>query len=262
MSRRPPPSSNSGSSTASARQRLQKIIAASGRCSRRHAEELLREGRVAVNGRVAGLGASADPEHDVVTVDGEPLVRQPLRYWMLHKPRGVITTAHDPEGRETVLDLVPVGGLRLFPVGRLDRDTEGLVLLTNDGALAQKMLHPSFETEREYRVTARGRVCSGDLERLSRGIVLDDGPTAPARVGSARYDGERDVTRFTLTLVEGRKRQIRRALDALGHPVVRLLRVRMGSLELGALAPGEARELTVRERRALLEIRDAGTDGG
>jgi 23S rRNA pseudouridine2605 synthase len=256
MPRPPSRSPNSAPDGQPALQRLQKIIAAAGVSSRRHAEDLLRAGRVTVNGEVATLGASADPVHDVVAVDGVPLERQPLRYWMLNKPRGVITTVHDPEERQTVLDFIPDQRLRLFPVGRLDRETEGLVLLTNDGALAQKILHPSYETEREYRVTARGRVTAGDLQRLSEGIELEDGLTAPASAGSARYDAKVDATRFTLTLVEGRKRQIRRALEVLGHPVMRLLRVRMGSLELGRLRKGEARELSPRERRALLRIRD------
>ena len=256
MSRPPSRSPNSAPERKPALQRLQKIIAAAGVCSRRHAEDLLRAGRVTVNGEVATLGASANSVHDVVAVDGEPLERQPLRYWMLNKPRGVITTTHDPEERQTVLDFIPDQRLRLFPVGRLDRETEGLVLLTNDGALAQKILHPSHETEREYRVTARGRVTPEDLQRLSEGIELEDGRTALASTGSARYDARVDATRFTLTLVEGRKRQIRRALEVLGHPVMRLLRVRLGSLELGRLRKGEARELNSRERRALLRIRD------
>jgi 23S rRNA pseudouridine2605 synthase len=226
--------------------------------SRRHAEALLREGRVAVNGETARLGESADPERDVVTVDGVPVEPEPFAYWVVHKPGGVLTTVHDPQGRTTVLDLLPRAArrFRLFPVGRLDLETEGLVLLTNDGVLAHVLLHPSHESEREYRVTVRGRAAAATLRRLAEGIELEDGPTAPALVGRARYDRERDVTRFTLTLVEGRKRQIRRALAALGHPVLRLLRVRMGPLELGSLPPGSARVLSAAERRALLELRD------
>ena len=247
--RAPPPSS----------ERLQKILAAAGVASRRQAEDLLRAGRVSVNGERAELGQSADPGRDVVTVDGVPVAREPFAYWLLHKPRDVITTVHDPQGRATVLDLLPPEAreVRLFPVGRLDRETEGLVLLTNDGALAHVLLHPSHETEREYRVTVKGRATAAELGRLAEGIELEDGVTAPARVGRARFDAGGGTTRFGLTLVEGRKRQIRRALEALGHPVVRLVRVRMGPLRLGRLASGRARPLASAERRALLALRDA-----
>jgi 23S rRNA pseudouridine2605 synthase len=157
----------------------------------------------------------------------------------------------DPEGRETVLDLVPSRGQRLFPVGRLDRDTEGLLLLTNDGRAAHALLHPSHESEREYRVSVRGRIGAAALRRLAEGVELEDGRTAPARVGAADFDARTGLSRFSLVLVEGRKRQIRRSLEALGHPVARLVRVRMGPLRLGRLAPGEARALTPAERRAL-----------
>lgn len=246
---RPPPPSSA---------RLQKLLAAAGVASRRQAEALLREGRVSVNGVTAQLGDSADPEHDVVAVDGVPVAREELEYWLVHKPRGVLTTVHDPEGRPTVLELAPKRRGRLYPVGRLDRDTEGLVLLTNDGALAQSMLHPSYEVEREYRVTVKGRVEPATLRRLARGVELDDGWTAPARTGPAVYDAARDTSRFALTLIEGRKRQIRRACEALGHPVLRLVRVRMGPLRLGRLAAGKARPLAGAERRALAALRDAG----
>lgn len=241
------------------RVRLQKILAAAGVASRRAAEELLRAGRVAVNGRPARLGESAHPERDVVTLDGRPVGRERLAYWMVHKPRGVLTSVGDPRGRRTVVDLLPRSGLRLFPVGRLDKDTEGLVLMTNDGALAHRLLHPSHESEREYRVGARGRVREATLGRLARGVKLADGWTAPARVGRVRYDAEADRTAFTLTLVEGRKRQIRRALAHLGHPVVSLVRVRMGPLRLGRLASGAARPLDARERRALERLRARGS---
>jgi pseudouridine synthase len=231
--------------------RLQKILAAAGVASRRRAEDLLREGRVSVNGRVAALGESADPDRDVVDVDGAPVEREPLAYWVVHKPRGVLTTVHDPEGRPTVLDLLPARGTRLFPVGRLDRNTEGLVLLTNDGRIAQTLLHPSHEVEREYRVTVSGRIAATSLERLAEGVMLEDGLTAPAQVGRATWRPASGTSRFTLTLIEGRKRQIRRALESLGHPVVALLRVRMGPLQLGNLPIGAARPLSPHERRSL-----------
>jgi 23S rRNA pseudouridine2605 synthase len=231
--------------------RLQKILAAAGVASRRHAEDLLRQGRVSVNGRIATVGDSADPDRDVVAVDGAPVEREPLVYWVVHKPRGVLTTVHDPHGRPTVLDLVPARHARLFPVGRLDRETEGLVLLTNDGRIAQTLLHPSHEVEREYRVTVSGRIAATSLTRLAEGVMLEDGVTAPARVERPTWRAASGTTRFTLILIEGRKRQIRRALELLGHPVVALLRVRMGPLRLGRLPSGAARRLSRRERKSL-----------
>jgi pseudouridine synthase len=211
-----------------------------------------------VNGRIAELGDSADPERDVIEVDGTPVHPEPLAYWVVHKPRGVLTTVRDPFGRPTVVELLPESSERLFPVGRLDLDTEGLVLLTNDGRLAHALLHPSHQIEREYRVTARGRVAAKRLRQLAQGIALEDGVTAPARVGRPSYDAATGTTSFALTLIEGRKRQIRRALRALGHPVVGLLRVRMGPLRLGGLAPGAARRIDARERCALMEVRERG----
>ena len=221
--------------------------------SRRASEDLIRSGRVSVNGEVAGLGQSADPDRDAIAVDGVPIRSEPLEYWLVHKPRGVLTTVSDPSGRATVLGLLPEGRARLFPVGRLDLQTEGLVFLTNDGPLAHTLLHPSFGAEREYRVTVRGRVRSTSLRQLARGVELEDGVTAPAQVGAARFDPGTQTTEFALILIEGKKRQIRRAMRTLGHPVVRLVRIRMGSLELGELEPGGARPLTEQEQKALLE---------
>jgi len=190
---------------------------------------------------VAQLGDSADPVRQTITVDGRALERERAAYWIVHKPRAVLTTTSDPHGRPTVLGLLPPHVPRVFPVGRLDWETEGLVLLTNDGDVAHALLHPSLGSEREYRVTVRGRIDDAVLRRLARGVTLDDGPTAPARVGPARFDRGTDTSSFTLVLFEGRKRQIRRAMEVLGHPVRRLVRVRMGPIELGTLAPGRAR---------------------
>jgi 23S rRNA pseudouridine2605 synthase len=243
------------------RVRLQKILAAAGVASRRAAEDLLRAGRVTVNGRTAHLGESADPARDKVSVDGVRVEAEPREYWLAYKPRGVITTVSDPQGRPTVLSLVPRSRTRLFPVGRLDRESEGLVLLTNDGPLAQRLLHPSHETEREYRVTVRGRVTRAELHRLERGVELEEGRTAPARAGAPTWSAARGTSRFALTLIEGRKRQIRRALEALGHPVVRLVRVRMGPLRLGHLAAGTARPLRPDELRALARVGRGGGSG-
>lgn len=204
-----------------------------------------------MNGRRARVGESADPECDAIEVDGRRIAAEPLVYWLVHKPRGLLTTRRDPEGRPTVLSLLPSGLPRIFPVGRLDADTEGLVLLTNDGALAYRLLHPSLGNEREYRVTVRGRVGSETLRRLERGVVLDDGPTAPCRASAPQYDRRADATRFDLVLTEGRKRQIRRTLAALGHPVLRLVRTRIGTLRLGRLPPSGARALSAQELRSL-----------
>lgn len=231
--------------------RLQRILAAAGIDARRGAEALIRAGRVRVNGAVARLGQRADPWRDEVSLDGEPIRPQRPVSWMLHKPRGVLTSTRDPEGRPTVLDLVPEHAARVFPVGRLDRDTEGLLLLTNDGLLAHALLHPSHGVERVYEVVVRGAVSPESLAQLASGVRLEDGWTAPARVGQVRRDARTDTTAFRLTLIEGRKRQIRRALSALGHPVRELRRVRFGPLQLGALPRGAARRLSDAERRAL-----------
>lgn len=196
---------------------------------------------------VAKLGDRADPVEQTITVDGRALALERAAYWIVHKPRSVLTTTSDPHGRPTVLGLLPPEVPRVFPVGRLDWETEGLVLLTNDGDIAHALLHPSLGSEREYRVTVRGRIPDAALRRLARGVVLEDGPTAPARVGAARFDRGTDTSSFSLVLFEGRKRQIRRAMEALGHPVRRLVRIRMGPIELGTLAPGRARSLRPRE---------------
>jgi len=215
----------------------------------------VREGRVRVNGRVARLGESADPERDRIELDGRPLELGERAYWILHKPRGVLSTRRDPQGRTTLLELLPPEArrLRLFPVGRLDLDSEGLVLLTNDGALAQKLLHPSYESEKEYVVTVRGAPSPAALRRLAAGLRLEPGgrPTAPAgvaRLASGERSGE---ARLRIVLREGRKRQIRRSLALLGHPVLRLVRVRIGPLRIRDLPPGAARALGAAERAAL-----------
>ncbi len=244
--------------------RLQKILARAGLASRRSAEEMIRAGRVAVNGVVASLGASADPERDEVSVDGQPVLAQPRAYWMLHKPRGVITTTRDPQHRTTALDLLPAEARqeRLFPVGRLDLESEGLLLLTNDGEVAQAMLHPSLGCEKEYRVTVRGRLSAATGRLLAAGVELEDGPMAPCQLGRVSYESAADASTFHLTLREGRKRQIRRALSSQGHPVLRLIRVRMGPLQLGRLKPRQARRLTARELRDLPRAASRGTGQG
>jgi 23S rRNA pseudouridine2605 synthase len=226
-------------------ERLQKVLAQAGLGSRRACEELIAEGRVTVNGEVATLGTRADPEVDAVEVDGARIgVRQGLVHYLLNKPAGVVTTAADPQGRPTVVELVP-GEPRVYPVGRLDADTEGLLLLTNDGELAHRVTHPSFGVEKEYLAEVEGAPSRGDLRRLREGVELDDGPTAPARVSLV---GDRTVR---ITIHEGRNRQVRRMCEAVGHPVRRLVRVRIGPLADRRLPPGGWRPLTQAEVRAL-----------
>lgn len=221
-------------------ERLQKVLAQRGIGSRRACEELIEEGRVRVNGEVAVLGRRIDVEHDLVEVDGAPIgVRPDLVYYLLNKPAGVVTTAHDEHDRVAVVDLVP-DEPRVFPVGRLDLDTEGLLILTNDGELAHRLTHPSFGVDKEYlahvRAPERG-VPDGALAALRRGVELDDGPTSPAEVGQPQPGVLRIV------IHEGRNRQVRRMCEAVGHPVNRLVRTRIGPIADRQLAPGAWRHL-------------------
>lgn len=233
--------------------RLQKLLAAAGFGSRRDVEQYLVDERVTVNGRTARLGDRADPAVDEIRVDGERLNPERPEYWIVHKPRGVVTTVRDEAGRRTVMSLLPRSTGRLFPVGRLDRETTGLLLMTNDGDAAHVLLHPSLGNEREYRVSVKGELDKRAVTRLEKGVALEEGRTAPARLAGLRFDPDLGTSTFSLTLVEGRKRQIRRSLLILGFPVRRLVRVRMGPLRLGRLGVGEARPLRAEERRALME---------
>ena len=198
------------------------------------------------------IGDRADPSADDIRLDGERLIREKPSYWILNKPRGVVTTVRDDEGRRTVIDLLPRNIGRVFPVGRLDRETSGLVLLTNDGDTTHALLHPSLGNEREYRVNVKGEIDPSAIERLEKGIPLEDGRTAPGRVSNLRFNSDAGTSSFALVLIEGRKRQIRRSLLVLGFPVRRLVRVRIGPIRLGRLAVGEARPLRPEERRQLL----------
>jgi 23S rRNA pseudouridine2605 synthase len=228
-------------------ERLQKVLASIGWGSRRVCEDLIAAGRVTVNGEVAVLGRRVDPDHDLIEVDGAPVgVRPGLVYYLLNKPKGVVTTAKDTHGRATVVDLVPAEP-RVFPVGRLDADTEGLLLLTNDGELANRVAHPSHGVPKEYLAeVAGGAVPAGAIRRLREGVDLDDGRTAPAEVSQPSAGVLR------ITIHEGRNRQVRRMCDAIGHPVRRLVRTRIGPLSDRTLAPGAWRELTIDERKALV----------
>ena len=230
-------------------ERLQKVLARAGLGSRRACEELIDEGRVQVNGEVAVLGRRVDPEQDRVTVDGVTLpVRPGLVYYLLNKPAKVVTTAHDPEGRPTVIDLVPAEP-RVFPVGRLDWDTEGLLLLTNDGDLAHGLTHPSRGVPKTYLAEVAGVPGKAALRRLREGVDLDDGRTAPARARLAQSTPTGSA--LEIVIHEGRNRQVRRMCEAVGHPVRRLVRTRFGPLLDHRLAPGQWRPLTSAEIQGL-----------
>jgi len=233
------------------RERVQKLLARAGLGSRRACEELISRGRVTVDGVTARLGDRADPDRQRIELDGVPVVvRSDLVYYLLNKPSGVVTTARDPEGRPTVVELVP-GTPRVFPVGRLDADTEGLLLLTNDGDLAQLLAHPRHGVEKTYLAEVEGDASEGALARLRAGVALDDGRTAPARVRV--LSRARGRSALELTIHEGRKRQVRRMCAAVGLPVVRLVRTRIGPLADTRIAPGTWRDLTADEIRALYE---------
>lgn len=229
-------------------ERLQKIISQAGIASRRRAEELITAGRVAVNGRiVAELGAKVEPGRDVVTVDGRPLAGEEKVYVLLNKPRGVVTTLSDPRGRKTVADIVADLPVRLYPVGRLDYNTEGLLLLTNDGDLTHALTHPSHEIGKTYVATVAGRPSEEKLDRLRIGITLEDGVTAPARVKLIGYDPERNAATLEIIIHEGRNRQIRRMCEAIGHPVDKLKRTEFAFLTLEGVHRGRYRRLAPEE---------------
>ena len=235
--------------------RLQKLLSAAGVASRRAAEDLIRQGRVTLNGRtVTELGTKADPTRDDVRVDGRR-VKGPERhrYFLLNKPRGYVTTRVDPRRRPTVIDLLPGVREYIYPVGRLDFESTGLLLLTNDGDLAARLTHPRHEVEREYHAWVLGRPDDHDLDRLRRGVPIEGKRTAPARVELLRPGRGRraDQTQLSFVLREGRNRQVRKMCEAVGHPVVDLERVRFGPIRDSRLAPGEFRELTADEVRRL-----------
>jgi 23S rRNA pseudouridine2605 synthase len=248
-----------GSSLDHEGERLQKVLARAGIASRRVSEELIEDERVTVNDEIAVLGRRVDVHNDVVAVDGIPIgVRPGSVYYLLNKPAGVVTTSDDPQGRRTVVDLIP-SDTRVFPVGRLDLETEGLLLLTNDGELTHRLTHPSFGVDKEYLAHVEGTPSRGALRSLREGVELEDGPTAPARVSLV------DDNLLRIVIHEGRNRQVRRMCDAVGHPVKRLVRTRIGPLVDRALTPGAWRELEQAEVRELeqatrVEGDDAGRD--
>ncbi|MDQ3986595.1 MAG: rRNA pseudouridine synthase [Actinomycetota bacterium] len=233
-------------------ERLQKVLARAGLGSRRSVEELISQGRVKVNGEVATLGRRVDVSNDKVEVDGSAVpVRVDLVYYLLNKPPGVVTTAHDPQGRPTVLDFVE-SGRRIYPVGRLDVASEGALLLTNDGELAHRLTHPSFEVEKTYLVDVAGSVGARALKALATGVELDDGRTAPARVSVVEKSA--GGTLVEVAIAEGRNRQVRRMFDAVDHRVRALVRTEIGPLKLGHLKPGSVRKLSPHEVGALYRL--------
>jgi 23S rRNA pseudouridine2605 synthase len=232
-------------------ERLQRTLARAGFGSRRASEDLIREGRVSVNGRVALLGDRVDPSRDVVEVDGRQASIDPgLRYLALHKPAGVTTTLRDAHAETDLAAYLPQD-IRVFPVGRLDRDTEGLLILTNDGGLANRLLHPRHGVEKEYLAEVDGAPTRQQIARLRRGVDLEDGPARAVAVRSVARSGDRGAVR--LIMAEGRKREVRRMLATVGLPVRRLIRLRVGPVKLGRLRPGERRDLTPSEVRALYQ---------
>lgn len=234
--------------------RLQKILAENSVASRRGSEDIIAAGRVTVNGVRAKVGDKADPDKDIILLDGEPVVHAKERniYIMLHKPRGFITTMNDEMGRKCVSQLVEDVGARVFPVGRLDRDSEGLLLFTNDGDFANMMMHPSMHVSKTYRVTVREKVSESQLTALASGIMIDGKKTLPADIKVLVQEADRTVMQIILR--EGRNRQIRKMCEETGLTVIRLKRLSVGTVKLGMLQPGKWRELTKEEVASLKRL--------
>jgi pseudouridine synthase len=231
-------------------ERLQRSLARAGFGSRRACEELIVEGRVTVDGSMATLGDKVDPSTSTVLVDGLEVNLDPnVRYYALHKPPGVVTTMRDPQGRPDMRGYLPSEGPRVFPVGRLDRDSEGLLLLTNDGDLANRLMHPRHEVEKEYLAEVEGEPTARQLSKLRAGVELEDGPATARSARVVAASRGRGAVRVVMT--EGRKREVRRMLGAVGLPVTRLVRLRVGPIRLEGLAPGELRRLDRHEVQAL-----------
>lgn len=230
--------------------RLQAYLARAGVASRRASEELIRAGKVQVNGVVAEIGMSVHPASDVVEVGGRVIAPQRTQWIAMHKPKGYVTTREDPEGRKTVYDLLPDNLRHLFHVGRLDRDSSGLLLLTNDGIAANRLLHPRYGTTKEYWADVEGEPTMDELRLLIRGVELEDG-LAKAESVTVRDEIKPGIVRLAVVMQEGKRREVRRMLEAIGHPVRRLFRQRFGPIEIGRIAPGKWRYLTPGELEAL-----------
>ncbi|MFF3922736.1 pseudouridine synthase [Paenibacillus lactis] len=244
-------------------ERLQKIMAQAGVASRRKCEELILEGKVQVNGEtVTELGTKADPAQDIITVSGKPIKHEKKVYLMLNKPKGVITSASDPEGRKIVSDYLKGVKERVYPIGRLDYDTEGLLLLTNDGEFANLLSHPKYHVPKTYLATVKGVPHGTELDKLRQGIMLEDGMTAPAEVEYRDVDPDNKQSVITITIHEGRNRQVRRMFEAINHPVIRLKRIAYGDLLLQNLKRGLYRHLTPSEVNELQQMAKAAKPGG
>jgi len=235
-------------------ERLQKVLASAGIASRRVAENYITDGRVKVNGTVVRKLGTKVNLNDMVMVDDKRICRETPGYYLFYKPRGVVTTMNDPEKRRCIADFVSGLPQHVFPVGRLDYNTEGLLLLTNDGELAQRLMHPSGEVDKTYRATVLGIVTDEELDKLRIGVALEDGMTAPATVTLVECAHERNLTTFDITIHEGRNRQVRRMCDAIGHPVRALKRIRFGNLTLTGLTRGKIRELQLSELNKLRKL--------
>ena len=236
-------------------ERLQKILAQAGVASRRKCEELIASGQVEVNGEtVTELGTKADPTQDIITVNGKPIRNEKKVYLMLNKPKGVITSAADPEGRKIVTDYLKGIKERVYPVGRLDYDTEGLLLLTNDGEFANLLTHPKHHVPKTYWATVKGVPHGTELDKLKQGIMLEDGMTHPAEVEYKDVDTEKNESVISITIYEGRNRQVRRMFEAISHPVIRLKRISFGDLLLQNLKRGVYRHLTKDEVEGLIKM--------
>jgi len=234
--------------------RLQKFLAQAGIASRRKAEVLIETGAVKVNGKQALLGSSIDPQKDQITINGKSISTSSYYYFALHKPAGFLSTVTDPFKRKTVLDLVKTSG-RVYPVGRLDQNSEGLMILTNDGELAYRLTHPKFHVEKIYAVLVKGIPSKETLKKLEGGILLEDGKTAPCEVRITKILEGKTKCALEIKLYEGRKREIRRMMKAVGHPAISLCRTRIGPLALGDLPKGKSRPLSAHE---VMQLKNAG----
>ncbi|WP_274364467.1 pseudouridine synthase [Paenibacillus thermotolerans] len=238
-------------------ERLQKVLAAAGVASRRKCEEIIEQGRVLVNGNpVTELGFKVDPTADEITVDGKKIAKEKKVYLAFHKPKGVITSAKDPEGRQTVMDYMKGVKERVYPVGRLDYETEGLLILTNDGEFANLMTHPRHHVPKTYLATTKGIPHGSLLDKLRAGVKLDDGMTAPAEVEYADIDTDKNSAVIRITIFEGRNRQVRRMFEAIHTPLTRLKRISIGPVQLAGLQRGKVRPLTKQEVEELRQNAD------